>query len=633
MKLTIFRSFKLNPRIAIVALHDITMSIIAFECVLQIRYSIYGAPQPWGFLWQGTLLFAVVCSIVFWRAGLYRGVWHYASLNDLIAILKGVTLAVLIFLPLLFILNRLDAYPRVALPFNWALLIVLLTVPRFMYRTLKDKNFSSILKREDPNSIPVLLVGVGDIAETFIRTMTRMEESPYRILGILDYRNDHIGRNIHGIRVLGLINDISKVVDNLIAKGNRPQRLILADDFEGVLVRQMVDLADLNGLTVSRVPQLTDLRDGDKIEVRKVNVGDLLGRPQKVLDRSVMEQLVAGRKVLVTGAGGTIGRELCSQIASYGPNSLTLLDNGEFNLFSIDMDIKNNFPDLNRSTVLGDIRDKIRLKKTFQKDRPNLVFHAAAFKHVPLSELNPDEVVLTNIIGTRNVVDACCDAGVDTMVLISTDKAVDSSSVMGATKRVAELVCQSAKFTGEGHCITVRFGNVLGSTGSVIPLFERQLSDGVPLTVTHPDATRYFMTTREAVELVLQASTIPINEAGKNPVFILDMGNPIRIQDLARQMIRLSGIKGNSSDHIEYIGLRPGEKLHELLAHENEDLRGSSYEGIKIGNAKFMDATILNNKLNDLEDASRSCDVFRTLKILADLAPESNLEVLKDFSN
>ena len=304
-----------------------------------------------------------------------------------------------------------------------------------MYRTLKDKNFSSILKREDPNSIPVLLVGVGDIAETFVRAMNRMEESPYRILGILDHRNDHIGRNIHGIRVLGLIDDISKVVDGLIAKGNRPQRLILADDFDGILVRQMVDLADLNGLTVSRVPQLTDLRDGDAIEVRKVNVEDLLGRPQKVLDRSVMEQLVAGRKVLVTGAGGTIGRELCSQIASYGPNSLTLLDNGEFNLFSIDMDIKNNFPDLNLSTVLGDIRDKVRLKKTFQKDRPDLVFHAAAFKHVPLSELNPDEVVLTNIIGTRNVVDACCDASVDTMVLISTDKAVDSSSVMGATKR------------------------------------------------------------------------------------------------------------------------------------------------------------------------------------------------------
>ena len=320
-------------------------------------------------------------------------------------------------------------------------------------------------------------------------------------------------------------------------------------------MRRLVDLADSQGLTLGRVPQLTDFRGGD-IEVRKVDVEDLLGRPQNVLDRDAMANLVAGRRVLVTGAGGTIGSELSRQIASYAPACLTLFDNGEFNLFSIDLDLGGQFPQVSRAAILGDVRDPERLRQIFAAERPELVFHAAAFKHVPLSEANPDEVVLTNAIGTRNVADACRAAGTDTMVLISTDKAVHSSSVMGASKRVAELVCQAANTSG-GSLRTVRFGNVLGSTGSVIPLFERQLSAGGPLTVTHSDAARYFMTVREAVELVLQASALPPEEADRDSVFVLDMGEPVRIQDLARQMIHLSGLRPDDDIQIEFTGLRP----------------------------------------------------------------------------
>lgn len=632
MRNKIFRFLGINPRIAIVLIHDVAMAAISFEAALQIRYILYGAPQPLGFLWQGTILFALVCGFIFWRMGLYRGIWYYASLNDLAAIFRAVTFSVIIFLPLLFVFNRLDAYPRVALPINWFLLVTLLTLPRFFYRAIKDRNLTVVFKREDPDSIPVLLVGAGDSGETFLREMERMRLSPYNVVGIVDNRSGRIGRDIRGVRVLGSITDIPLVMEGLKSRGIRPQRLILAGDFDGPLVRELVDMADSQGLTLGRIPTLTDFHSGEEIEVRRVDVGDLLGRPQKVLDRHAMGNLVEGRNILITGAGGTIGSELSLQIASYSPSSIILFDNGEYNLFSVNLDLGNKFPSIPTKAILGDVRDLERVQDTFSKHSPDLVFHTAAFKHVPLAESNPDEAILTNVIGTKNIVDACRTAEVSTMVLISTDKAVHSSSVMGASKRVAELICQAAnKNNNKTNFITVRFGNVLGSTGSVIPLFERQLALGGPLTVTHPDVTRYFMTVREAVELVLQASALPVEEIGKDSVFVLDMGEPVRIQDLARQMLRLYGKKGETDIQIEFIGLRPGEKLHESLFHEDENLRQSSCDGIQICNARNINHEILEDQLNKLERSCRSCDTVGTINILTQLVPEANiLEMSKE---
>ena len=629
MKRAVFRFLGMNPRIATVALHDVAMAALSFELALQLRYVLYGAPQPWGFLWPGTVLFALVCAVVFWRMGLYRGIWHYASLNDLVAILRAVTVAVAVFLPLLFVLNRLDAYPRVALPLNWAILILLLTVPRFLYRAIKDGNLAAAFRRENPDRVPVLLVGAGNAAEAFLREMARSRQSPYRVVGIVDDRPGRIGRELRGIRVLGGIADVADVLAQLVRRGLRPHRMILAGEFSGATVRRLVDIAEAQGLPLGRVPQLTDFRGGD-IEVRKVDVEDLLGRPQNVLDRDAMARLVAGRRVLVTGAGGTIGAELCRQVAAFAPAHLTLFDNGEYNLYAIDLDLDAHAAHVPRTALLGDVRDRERLAQCFAAARPDLVFHAAAFKHVPLSEANPVETVLTNVIGTRNVAYACRAAATETMVLISTDKAVHSSSVMGASKRVAELVCQAVNTSGAPtRCVTVRFGNVLGSTGSVIPRFEQQLRAGGPLTVTHADATRYFMTVREAVELVLQASALPSEAA--DSIYVLDMGDPVRIQDLARQMIRLSGHRPDVDIAIEFTGLRPGEKLHETLFHEAEDLRSSPVPGIRIGQSRGIDYELLAARLDRLEAACRACRTAEVLDTLAELVPEAHLQISADI--
>ena len=613
-----------NIRIATVASHDVFIAAASFELSLLVRYGAQGAVQPLGFLWQGTALFTLVCGLVFWRSGLYRGIWHYASINDLIAIVRSVSIAVAIFLPVLFVLTRLEAYPRSAVPINWALLIVMLTVPRFLYRALKDGNFRAVFDRADPAQVPALVVGAGDAAEAFIREMARSKSSPYRVVGIVDDRPGRVGRDIRGVRVLGAISELKSVVAALDAKNKRPHRIILAGaSLDGPVVRGIVDQAEALGMAMGRVPRMTDL-GGEPIEVRKVAIEDLLGRPQTVLDRTAMRTLIENRRVLVTGAGGTIGAELVRQIADLGPSQLALVDNGEFNLYAIDQELSETSPEISRAAYLGDVRDAGRLDEIFAGERPELIFHAAALKHVPLAEANPNETVLTNVIGTRNVAEAARKVDALAMVLISTDKAVGAAGVMGASKRVAELYCQSlnAQDVGSTRFVTVRFGNVLGSTGSVIPLFQRQLAAGGSLTVTDPDATRYFMTVNEAVELVLQASAIPPEVAGADTVFVLDMGEPVRIQDLARQMIRLSGKRPGKDVAIEFTGLRPGEKLTEALFHESENLRATGLNGVLFGAAPVIEYKMLAPRIDQLQAAAAENRSDETRSILSDLVPE-----------
>ena len=611
-----------NRRIATVAAHDLFMAALSFELAVKVRYWFTGAPQDWGFLWHGTVLFTLTCAAVFWRFGLYRGIWYYASVRDLSAIVRAVTTAVLLLVPVLFVFTRLEDYPRSALPLLWGVLIVLLTVPRFAYRALKDGNLRAAFGHNEPARVPVLLVGAGDAADAFIREMSRSRAAPYEVVGIVDDRPGRIGRDIRGVRVMGAIDDIPAALEQLVRKDRRPHRLVLAGEFEGPLVRKLVDLAEKSGMSVGRIPRLADLREG-QVEVRTVDVEDLLGRAQKVLDRDAMRRLVAGRRVLVTGAGGTIGSELVRQVAEFAPAHIALVENSEFNLYVIDRDLSERWAGVPRTAILADVRDPKRLAGVFARERPEIVFHAAAFKHVPLSEQNPEEAILTNTIGTRNVAEACRAAGTAAMVLISTDKAVNASSVMGASKRAAELACQAlARGEGPTRFVTVRFGNVLGSTGSVIPLFEHQLAAGLPLTVTHPDVTRYFMTVKEAVELVLLATAIPVEEASRDAIFILDMGEPVRIQDLARQMVRLSGKKTGRETDIVFTGLRPGEKLAEELAHAAEDLRASRYEGIHIGLGGAMDYELLKPRLERLERAARERRTNEALSVLGELVPE-----------
>ncbi len=618
----------INGRIATVAAHDVFMAALSFELAVWFRYQTYGKPQDFFFLWHGTVTFTIVCALVFWRMGLYRGIWHYASLSDLIAIVKAVTLAILIYLPIMFVLDRLADFPRSAMFLNWPLLVAFLMASRLLYRFSKDGDLRAVFERADDGLVPVLLIGAGDEAEAFIRGMARDRLASYRVVGVVDHKRSRIGRDIRGVTVLGGLDEIEAVVKGLERKGRKPQRLIITwPKLDGTTIGALLEQAESLGLTLSRMPRLTDFQSGDggeaKLEIQPIQLEDLLGRPQQVLDRAAMQALISGRRILITGAGGTIGAELARQIAALAPAHVSLLDNGEHALYRIDLEFAESWPELPRRAILGDVRDGERLAVVFARERPELVFHAAAFKHVPMVEGNPNEGVLTNVMGTANVARACQTANVGVMVQISTDKAVNPTSVMGASKRVAEMICQALSLTS-ANCrfVTVRFGNVLGSTGSVVPLFQRQLARGGPLTVTDPDITRYFMTTREAVELVLQATAAaPTGDEG-GKIFVLDMGQPVLILDLARQMIRLAGLTPEVDIPIVFTGLRPGEKLYEELLHDSEAPQPTLLAGVNLAAPRIIDHELLSAQVEKLARAATARDTAQTLAVIRHLVPE-----------
>jgi O-antigen biosynthesis protein WbqV len=619
--------------------HDTIMAAASYLVALYLRLGdaiFYYSPQ---FLLQGTVLFAGVAVAVFWWTGMYRGVWRYASLGDLATITRAVTLVILIFLTLQFFATRLVDLPRAALLINWFVLIILLGGPRFLYRVLKDGELKPMLLRESRPRIPVLLLGAGDGAELFIREMRRDAAANYRVVGLVGEKVTRVGRNIHGVEVLGGFDAIPEVIDKLDSQGLRPQRMIITKDrLDGSKVRNLLDLADRLGIALSRLPRLTDFRAGavDKLEIRPIAIEDLLGRSQTVLDRDAMRALIAGRRVMVTGAGGTIGSELVRQISDLEPARIALLDNGEYQLYEIDRELGERAPRLSRGAILADIRDRALLDRVIAAESPELVFHSAALKHLPMVEAHPCEGVLTNVVGTRHLADACAEGGVHVMVQISTDKVVNPTNVMGATKRLAENYCQARDLAAAGAAaggpqaqrpatrfLTVRFGNVLASTGSVVPLFQRQLAAGGPLTVTHPEVSRYFMTVREAVELVLQASALggePGSREGR--IFVLDMGEPIRILEFAKQMIRLAGLRPEVDVAIEITGLRPGEKLHEELFHDAERPEPTTCKGILLASPRAADLAVLARAIDELAEAARAGHTAQVLSLLERLVPE-----------
>ncbi len=632
MALKHFLPPRLNRRVLVVALHDTVMAAVSFQAALWLRYWMAGGSWTPLQAWEGMVVFTGVAAVVFRYSGLYRGIWHFASMRDMLAILRASILSLLIFLPLLFFGTRLEAYPRSALILQFFILVALLAGSRLLYRSWKDGSLTEALTAGSDRRIPVLLVGSGLAADAFIREMERNRQAGYRVVGIIDNSEGRQGRDLRGIRILGGIGDVPDVVHSL-HDHNRPRRIIVADErLAGAGIRQLLDLATPLGLTVSRLPRMTEFRrEGETAQQpRPIDVEDLLGRAQRVLDRAPVIRLIAGRRVLVTGAGGTIGAELVRQIADLKPALLVLFEQSEHALYQIDMEMAERFPAVQRAAVLADVRTPDRIDQVFRDFRPEIVLHAAAYKHVPLVEGNVEEGILTNVIGTRYVAEACRHHGVDTMVQISTDKAVNPTNVMGASKRVAEMICQSfdlAASRGRAPAgtrfVTVRFGNVLGSSGSVVPLFQRQLSAGGPLTVTHPEVTRFFMTTREAVELILQAAALPeteLNAAGK--IFVLDMGEPVRIRDLAYQMIRLAGLKPDQDIKVVFTGLRPGEKLYEEVLHRDESLMPTSQEGILLAAPRVVDRTEIEASLELLLRAARERNTAAALVQLQQLVPE-----------
>lgn len=619
-------------RAGIVYLHDLGMAALSFVMSLLLRLGddlFFQMPPEMVVL--GTVLFTGICAVVFRMMGLYQGIWRYASTRDMANIARAVTLAILVFLPLMFFVSRLETLPRALPIINWFVLAFLLGAPRFAYRLWRDRGLQNVLA-DDRGRIPVLLVGAGDGAEEFIRTMERSQRAEYTVVGIVSEKPQRVGMRIRHARVLGSIDQLPDVLGRLRAQGGAiPRRLILTrDDMDRDVVGQLLEVAQAKGMTLARLPRTTELREGveDDVKLRPIAIEDLLGRPQSALDRAAMARLIAGRRVLVTGAGGSIGSELVRQAAAFGPASLTLVDASEYALYTIDLEINELHPDLPRFSRIGDVRDAARIDTIFTEAAPELVIHAAALKHVPLVEANPLEGIRTNTLGTRTVGEACRRHGVGMMVVISTDKAVNPTNVMGATKRMAELYCQAAdvvgRETGGTRFVTVRFGNVLGSTGSVVPLFQRQLERGGPLTVTHPEMTRYFMTIREAVELVLQASAAGAEEDQyKGRIFVLDMGQPVKIVDLARQMIRLAGMEPGRDVEIAYTGLRPGEKLFEEIFHGAEPPVKTDHDGILVAAPRVVEKTALDAAFAELERAViAEGDETAAMTVLSQLVPE-----------
>lgn len=610
----------------VVALHDIVMAALSYQAALWLRYWL--ADWRWSPLqaWEGMVVFTLVAAVVFRFSGLYRGIWHFASMRDMLAILRASALSLLLFLPLLFFVTRLEAYPRSALILQFFILVALLAGSRLLYRSWKEGSLTGALISGTDRRVPVLLVGSGLAADAFIREMERNRQAGYRVVGIIDNSEGRQGRDLRGIRILGGIEDLPSVVNGM-HEGDRPRRIVIADErLGGASIRRLLDLAAPLAISVSRLPRMTEFRREDEAaqQPRPIDVEDLLGRSQRVLDRTLVVQLITGRRVLVTGAGGTIGSELVRQIAELKPALLVLFEQSEHALYQIDMEMAERFSGVPRAAVLADIRSPERIEQVFREFRPEIVLHAAAYKHVPLVEANIEEGVLTNVIGTRQLAAACQRHDVGTMVLISTDKAVNPTNVMGASKRVAEMICQSLDLSsGLTRFVTVRFGNVLGSSGSVVPLFQRQLAAGGPLTVTHPEVTRFFMTTREAVELILQAAALPTAEldaAGK--IFVLDMGEPVRIRDLAYQMIRLAGMQPERDIKVVFTGLRPGEKLYEEVLHRDEALVPTPQEGVLLGAPRIIDHAELERSLDALLEAARSRDTASVLTQLKTLVPE-----------
>jgi len=630
--------FPNNRRALLAFAHDVLMAALSLAVALYLRLggeAVDYQPQLTATYIVG---FTLIAAIVFLLTGLYRGIWRYASLPDLFNIVRAVTLTVAVFLPVMFVLTRLEALPRSTLLIDWFVLIALLGAPRLAYRLFKDRGLDHILERARHRSVPVLLISTKDGADTFIREMLRDPGAVYRVVGVLADTPSRVGREIYRVPVLGTIDALEDVVERLDRRGRRPQKLIItAQNFSGAQVRALLERADALAIPLARLPRLTDFRrdlgSPERI-IEPIALEDLLGRSQAVLDRDGMAQLISGRRVLVTGAGGTIGAELARQVAAFSPSRLVLLDNGEFALYAIDAELREHFPGLVQLPLLRDVRERRQIDEVVATERPEIVFHAAALKHLPMVEANPLEGVLTNIVGSRNVAEAARACGAALVVMISTDKAVNPTSVMGATKRLAESFCQALDLYearrgspyGQGtRYVTVRFGNVLGSTGSVVPLFARQLAAGGPLTVTDPEADRFFMTVREAVELVLQASALsPARETtdSRGKIFVLDMGEPVKIVDLAHQMIRLAGLRLGRDVKIEFIGLRPGEKLHEELFHPAEPLVATANPAIRLAASRTADYAMLVRSIDELEENARSRREERVLQILERLVPE-----------
>jgi FlaA1/EpsC-like NDP-sugar epimerase len=574
---------------------------------------------------KATIPYTVIFKLlIFFVFGLYRGMWRYTSLVDFLNVLKATLFSSIIIILAILFIYRFEGFPRSVFILDWILSFIFIGGIRVAIRFLlseKERGLHFLFhnpfsqKKITRPKKRLLIIGGGDAGEKMLREIRDNAKLSYEVMGFLDDDPKKKGMRIHGVPVLGPIPKIH----NLAYDAEMDEILIAAPSASTKQMRRIVQACEATGLKTRTTPGIGELIDG-KISfktIREVSFEDLLGRDPIDLDMRIIGDYLADKVILVSGAGGSIGSELCRQIAQFQPKNLILFDKTENSLFHIDMEFRQRFPDISVASVLGDVKYRSYLNRHFAAYRPQVVFHAAAYKHVPIVELNPSEAVYNNIIGTRNIVEASHQFGVERFIMISTDKAVRPANVMGATKRVAEMIT-SCYASNPTHFVSVRFGNVIGSEGSVVHLFKKQIERFGPLTVTHPEMTRYFMTIPEACKLILQAGAM--GEGAE--IFILDMGTPIKIVDMAKDLIRRSGFKPGIDIEIKFIGLRPGEKLHEELITEGEGIVRTPHEKIFVLKGNTCDLTWLNQRIEELAKLAYDQDEPGIKSKLKEIVPE-----------
>ena len=591
--------------------HDLLMIPAAWLGAVWLRFNLGSIPEEYlaQALWLLPLI-VVVQGLVFLYFGLYRGVWRFASLPDLVRILQAVVVGVSLCALAAFFVTRMNHVPRASFPLYAGLLVAFLSGPRLAYRWIRDR-------RPPPRqSRRVLIVGAGRAGEMLVRELLRDPSTGYRPIGFIDDAPDKKGRDVHGVPVLGQSGELSEIVTRTGAE----VVAIAIPSASTAEMRRIVELCERSQVSIRTVPRLEDLVSGRYApsELRKVSVEDLLDRKPVKLNWPAMRHELTGRRILVTGGGGSIGSELCRQIARLDPARLIVADISEFNLDRIHLELRDAHPTLALSLILADVCDEAAVGRMFTRFGPEVVFHAAAYKQVPILENHVREAVRVNSLGTHTLARAAVEHDADRFVLISSDKAVDPANAMGASKRLAETICRAVDDAAPStRLIAVRFGNVLDSAGSVVPLFREQIARGGPVTVTDPRMERYFMTIPEACQLVMASAAL--GRGGE--VFVLDMGEPVRILYLAEQMIRLSGKEPGKDVAIEFIGTRPGEKLSEALFHPTEAVGSTEQDKILLARDAQVERDGLADRLAELREA---CDAFeeeRLEELLAALVP------------
>ena len=603
----------------IVIFHDLLMVILAWTSAYMVGFDFSLTTLSGKSYWLVLLITLPIYIVNSWWFGLYRGLWRFASIPDLWNIIRAVSINTLLLLGVLFLINRVEGVPRSSLALYPLLLVFLLGSPRLLYRIWRERYLrgGSLFSRKR-----VVILGAGQAGELIAREMLRGNE--YLPVAFLDDDPLLRGSKVHGLPVVGTINNLSKIAEDKSAD----LAVIAMAAATSTQMRRIVGHCEAANIAFRTLPNVADLVSGraEISSLREVSIDDLLGRDPVSLNRDTIADSIRGKSVMVTGAGGSIGSELCRQILLFKPAELLVFDSCEFNLYKIDREFYGKYPDTHLHSVLGDVCDNDAIEHCMTKFHPQIVFHAAAYKHVPLLQYQLRQAVRNNILGTRNIALAADKYGCDSFVMISTDKVVNPTNNMGASKRSAEIFCQNLNQHSKTNYITVRFGNVLGSAGSVVPLFKKQIASGGPVTVTHPEITRYFMTISEACLLIMQA----LSQGEGGEIFVLDMGEPVKIAYLAEQMIILSGKIPDGDIEIKYTGLRPGEKLYEELFHEQEQLTATTHEKILLAKMRIVDWETLQSDFAEMEEACQLFDESKLKRLIKKLVPEMTESLASD---